>query len=501
MINRIIRKLKKKKATADRQRFLEYYETEKVNPRAVFLEARNGKEIDGNIYYMLKELLLCPDYADYEISVASEEAVRDKIAAKIGRICPEAAERVSIKTVDSPEYYREITRAGFIICDATLKNFFIKKPGQVYLNVWHGTPFKVMGRRVIHEPHATGNAQKNFTIADYLLYPNEYMMEHMIEDYMIADTAEGKILLGGYPRNTAFFDGERGMEIREENGLTEKRVYVYMPTHRPSLMGETLRGVLDSMEQLLGDDEILYAKVHPLASDSIDYSCYSKIRKFPDEYETYEFLNMSDCLITDYSSVFYDFAVTGKKIVLYTYDEEEYLSTRGLYEPISSLPFTQVKTVEETLEAARTPKDYGDEAFIEKYCSHESPEAAKVLCRRVIKGDASGAAAGRLIEKDMPGNGRKNALVYVKDLRPGEKRDELMDFLENVDKKEYNWFLTFNRADVAEDKDVLLKLPEDVYYFGRAGKAYETGDARKNEELEKLRCFGNMRIDEAFYAE
>ena len=44
------------------------------------------------------------------------------------------------------------------------------------------SPLKTMGRRVSHEPHATGSVQKNFINADYLLYPNEYMMKHMIED-------------------------------------------------------------------------------------------------------------------------------------------------------------------------------------------------------------------------------------------------------------------------------------------------------------------------------
>lgn len=52
-----------------------------------------------------------------------------------------------------------------------------------------------MGRKVIHEPYAIGNVQKNFVAADYLLYPSEYMMNHMIEDYMISDISPLKQFL------------------------------------------------------------------------------------------------------------------------------------------------------------------------------------------------------------------------------------------------------------------------------------------------------------------
>ncbi|MCF0144913.1 MAG: CDP-glycerol glycerophosphotransferase family protein, partial [Firmicutes bacterium] len=348
---------------------------------------------------------------------------------------PADPSRIQTVLIGSTDYYKTIATCKYIACDATLKNFFIKREGQVYLNVWHGTPFKVMGRKVAGEPHMVGNAQKNFTIADYLLYPNDYMMDHMIEDYMIANTSKATIIMGGYPRNTAFFDKAKAAEIRKTQSIEDKRVFVYMPTYRHSLSGQALKDVLAEMDRNLNEDEIMFAKVHPLAADKVDYSDYSKIRKFPTEYETYEFLNTADCLITDYSSVFYDFAVTGKKIVLYTYDEEEYLETRGLYEPMSTLPFPQVKTVEETLAEARTEKNYEDSEFINKYCSYESPQATEVLCDVFINGPAAGldGLAGKPIEfRQMPSNGRPNAIVYTDSLKPGKKTDDLLKFLEEV---------------------------------------------------------------------
>lgn len=492
-----IRNLKNRKANKAaeklRQKYIEYYEHLPIDDSAIFLEARNGKEIDGNIFYMAGVLMTSSKYSGYRLFVSAEDDEKKEIIGKkLSRFeDSEGASKLTIVIVESEDYYKAAATAKFIICDSTLKNFFMKKEGQIYLNVWHGTPFKVMGRKVIHEPHATGNAQKNFVIADYLLYPNEYMMKHMVEDYMIANASSAKILLGGYPRNSAFFDSRRCSQIVYDQGLGGKHIYAYMPTHRPELMGKNLERVLREMDSNLLEDEIIYAKIHPLAAEKIDFSSFRKIREFPPEYETYEFLNVAECLITDYSSVFYDFAVTGRKIVLFTYDEEEYLSNRGLYEPMDSLPFTKVKTVKETMEAARKPKDYDDSEFIERFCSMESESAADCLCSRVILGEKTEL----LREIEMPANGKKNIFVHAGNLAPGKRTDEAMRRLEEADRTEANYYLVFRRAQVADHKDILLNLPEGVMYFGIAGKDYVTGNPEKDNEYARIRCFGNMRVD------
>ncbi len=97
-----------------------------------------------------------------------------------------------------------------------------------------------------------------------------------------------------------------------------------MPTWRPSMMADDVQSLMNEFDTLLTDDEILYVKLHPLADSVLNYSGFKHIRKAPGKFETYEFLSTADCLITDYSSVFFDFAVTGQNIVLFTYDEKEH---------------------------------------------------------------------------------------------------------------------------------------------------------------------------------
>ncbi|MBQ9014742.1 MAG: CDP-glycerol glycerophosphotransferase family protein [Firmicutes bacterium] len=508
-LRKIRRRQDRRQKQALRGKYKEFYETLPVEPDTVILEARNGRAIDGNVYYILRQLLSSEEYGNLRIWVVSEDdRAEQQIRSKTCRL--PGAQRIRFVRLHSEDYYRIMASAGILVNDASIPNFFIKKEGQIYLNVWHGTPLKTMGRRVSHEPHATGNVQKNFIIADYLLYPSEYMMQHMIEDYMIGNLSRAQILLGGYPRNSAFFDEESRGELRRRFAAAEERVYAYMPTWRPSLMGESLQAVLEQIEQRLEESEVLYVNVHPLAEESVDLSVFERIRPFPKELETYEFLNIADALLTDYSSVFYDFAVTGRKIVLLTYDEEEYFSTRGLYEPISCLPFPQAKDVSTAIDLLRSPKDYDDRDFLHKYCRFESARAAEHLCREVFTGEHG------MEHRSMPDNGRENVLIYGGNLSKEEGGKRTIAFLKQLDPSEANYYLTFHRGDLKETYEILFELPEGIDYIGRAGSLWMTEEQQEAQEaydkgrisfddywkilrpafaLERKRCFGDMRID------
>lgn len=514
ILARGLRKLRKKKnrekKAAARHAYIDYLLTLPVDEKLCILEARNGRAIDGNIYYILRELLSGPEYQNLKLYLVSEnESCEAAMRRKLQNL-PEATARITFVRLRSEDYYRVMACAGFIVNDATIGNFFIKKEGQVYLNTWHGTPLKTMGRKVTHEPHAAGNVQKNFIVADYLLYPSDYMMEHMVEDYMLAGISGAQVLMGGYPRNSVFFDEVQRQAVRSRIASEGEKIYAYMPTWRPSLVGSELDRVLSEIDAELESGETMFVNVHPLAEESVDFSRYSRIRRFPEDIENYALLNAADALLTDYSSVFYDFAVTRRKIVLLTYDEEEYFAARGLYEPISALPFPQVKTVREAMEELRSPVGYEDEAFLRKYCRYEGADAAKVLCREVFAGECN------MEHRSIPGGGR-NVLVYGGDLAPGARTDEVLRYLADPDKPEANYLLTFNRKDLEERSEILLHLPEGINYIGRAGNMllsseeqavkdrYEKGSIPFEEYWEKVRpafarerkrFYGDMRIDE-----
>ena len=107
---------------------------------------------------------------------------------------------------------------------------------------------------------------------------------------------------------------------------------------------------MDVLEENLPEDTLLFVKLHYVVKDSIDLSKYKKVKTFPTEYETYEFLSIADCLITDYSSVMFDYANLEKKVILYAYDEEDYMNGRSVYTSIHDTPFSIARTEEEVID-------------------------------------------------------------------------------------------------------------------------------------------------------
>ncbi len=445
-------------------RYTHYYKTLEIDEKAILLESQHGTEFSGNMFYLIKELATNEEYKSYKIYISCRPGNKAKIESTFEKYGIKGVTPVILST---SLYMKLLASAKYLFNDNTFLPFFIKKPGQVYLNTWHGTPLKTLGKGIRNAMHGIGNAQKNFVEADYLLYPNTYTMEHMVEDYMLENIALGKAVLAGYPRNTAFFDKSRGQKILEELGISDKRVYAYMPTWRGSVGNIDAKAnayfqyYLYELDKILSDDEIVYLNLHPIAKKDVDFKTFKHIRNFPAEYETYDFLNCAECLVTDYSSVFYDYAVTGKKIILFTFDEEDYFADRGVYKPLSDLPFTNVKTVEDLLEEMRTPKNYDDKAFLEEYCAYDCPQAAKAVLDFAILGKKSDIVK----EVEIPKNGKKNVLLYLGNLDQNGITTSGINLLNNLDATENNYYISFPAERAKEHQDTIAGLPEGVNYF------------------------------------
>lgn len=452
-----------------RMNYSHYYKTLSINEKAILLQASHGVTMNGNIFYLLRALNENKEYDGYDLYLACRAGNYDAFREKLDN---EGMNRVKLVILNRKPYLRLLASAKYLINDTSFYPNFIKKPGQIYFNTWHGTPLKTLGKQVKNDLHNIGNIQKNFLMADYLLYPNEYTMEHMVEDYMLENISQAKILLAGYPRNTAFFDNEKALKIRAELELEDKKVYVFMPTWRGAV-GQIdpkattyVQYYLYEMDKRLNDDEIMYVNLHPMARKNVNFRTLNHIEEFPADYETYEFLNAADCLVTDYSSVFYDYAVTGKKCILFTYDEEEYFADRGLYRPLETLPFPSVKTVDALFEELRSPKNYDDTDFLKEYCTYDCAEASKALCDRVILGKSSEYVK----ERDIKHNGKPNILFYSGSLAKNGITTSLLNLLNNLDRTECNYFITFRTASVKPHKEILMELPEGVNYIATTGK-------------------------------
>lgn len=369
-----------------------YYEKLDLDDRLVFVDPRNGKELASNMLRMIIGLRKLYGSA-YRIVVALQPEAVEKTKKLLNRYGLTDVELCGYRT---RKYFKSIFSAKYLLSDVSLSPKYVKKPGQVYLNTWHGTPYKCLGIDNAADSVKLDNVQRNLFMTDYLLFPSEYCMEKITDSYSLKDLYQGTVLLAGYPRNTVFFDPGLEPKIREKYQLDGKRVYLYLPTYRESPTEDSgaihtarLKKYLDEIEAGLADEEVFIVKLHNLVQkelQAMDFNSYRHIRAFPEDVELYEFLCAADCLVTDYSSVFYDFAISGRKIIRFVYDEEEYFRDRRVYEQPVEFPFPKVTETAELIREMRSEKGYSDEEFRKTYCGYDSADSTERIIRRVFEG-------------------------------------------------------------------------------------------------------------------
>ena len=155
-----------------------------------------------------------------------------------------------------------------------------------------------------------------------------------------------------------------------------------------------LTAIFDELDPLLDDDVVIYVKMHHLLSaGKLDLKKYHHIMAVDPLIENYQFLNMADCLITDYSSVMFDYAASSRNVVLFDYDYDEYLKNRGVYIDINKLPFDKVQVTQQLTQYINnfTPhQQHYDKQAVNKFWRYDSPNNASKLCQLVLNDDNNG---------------------------------------------------------------------------------------------------------------
>ena len=272
-----------------------------------------------------------------------------------------------------------------------------KREGQVFLETWHGTPLKKLFFDI--EEVMSANPLNKLQIYeksrdwDYLISPNRFSTD-VFESCFMFD--RDKIIETGYPRNDPMHSDhiEEDMEkIKEKLNLPkDKKIILYAPTWRDDeFYGSgkykfTLKLDLQKMQEELSDDYIVILRTHYYIADILDISEFEgfayNFSKYPDIVDLYL---VSDILITDYSSVFFDYAGLKRPMLFFTYDIAKYRDTlRGFYFDIEKeVPGPLLFTTDEIIDSIKNIDDvtvaYKEkyEQFYEKFCSLENGTSAK----------------------------------------------------------------------------------------------------------------------------
>ncbi len=362
-----------------------------IDDKLVLLEGGQGSNINGNMFSMLKELKTNPRWKEYTCVFVVTEKTLEKAKKRMEFY---GFNEVILSIRNSNAYLKYLATARYIMTDNTFPPCFNKREGQIFFNTWHGTPLKTLGKANKASLNSMGNIQKNYLMSDYALFPNEFTRNVFMEDYYLRNIFKGKSLIANYPRNYIFYDAEAGIEMKKKLGYEGKKVYAYMPTWRDAANAEQkiasikeTEAILSEFDEKLDDSSVLLVNLHFLLSSEINCEKYKHIEYFNGDYDTYEILNACDGLITDYSSVFFDFAITGKQVILFAYDKEKYLSTRGTYMPFENLPFAIVEKVEDVI--TEMNKSYSvSQEFLDEYCPNGSVDSCERLFEMLVTGES-----------------------------------------------------------------------------------------------------------------
>lgn len=422
--------------------------------------SRDGEDAADNILCIISELQK-EEYENYTVYLYLQPRVA-KAKTQLLRNCGLGHVRV-ITSRKACMFLME--RAQYILSDSSLPWNYVKKPGQTVINTWHGTPFKHMGRSTAHEKHRVGGTQQALLKADYLIYPNAFMKDVMIRDFMLENLSRATCLCSGYPRNDQFCCHESYAEQRARLGL-KGQIITYMPTFRSvgfkrknKDQVDNLRRYFSVLDGLLREDQTFFVKLHNYNLEQLDLTSYKRIKPFPEGHATYDVLAATDILVTDYSSVFFDFANTRRKIILFAYDEEEYFTDRGVYFPFDELPFAKVESAEALFEEIERPNDVDYAAFFEKFGYYDNPESTRSICRHIFRHIPS------CKEEPVPYNGKENVLLFGGSLAKNGISSALLHLLAKADKSRYNYIICFLQEQISQEPSRVNIIPEDTPYM------------------------------------
>ncbi|MCH1982156.1 CDP-glycerol glycerophosphotransferase family protein [Ruminococcus sp. OA3] len=488
-----------------------------VNKRQIFMESGHGEDIGGDIFHMIR-IFQRPEFEEYQVLLAVNEKSRQKWK-KLSEVYQ--LDRVQTLEVNSQAYSEALAVSGYLVTDASLPSYFVKRDEQVYFSIPGETPLKMLGRQVQGREFGLGDEQRNFLISDLMLFQNEYSRDIFLDDYMLRNVYPGRVMLAGHPRSSALLQGDMSERIRRGCGLGEKQVIAYMPVWRGALSKKNFEiqvkiiyQYLSQIDRLLTDNQLFFVKLHPYVEDSVDYSVYRHIRSFPEEYETYDFLSAADILVTDYSGVMFDFGATGKKMILFTYDRDAYLGENRMYIDLNEMGLPTADTAEELITEIEKPNNgYAD--FQEKFCHYDAPDAAEKVCHSLVFGED-----GVKTEYPETAAKRKKVLLYLDNISDKINFSKLIQEINQVDADECDYYICFKESAAQKNTLVLRELKKEIGYLPLAGGLDATNGElaarwvylrlgmkngiinRKMKDLcerELKKYFGNIQFDYVMY--
>ena len=306
------------------------------------------------------------------------------------------------------KYVKAMAKAKYWIFNYKIPDYIYPKKDQVFVQCWHGTPLKRLGCDLQHFDNVLNTLEgmkkrykeetKKFS---YFLSPSKFASEKFVSIWNMKESnKENCIVEMGYPRNDFLYNytQEDVKRIKENLGIlnSDKKIILYAPTYRDnqhtSGVGYTYKTEVnfDKLKNELNEEYIILFRSHWLVANLFDFDKYKGFVYNVSDYDDIDELYIiSDLLITDYSSVFFDYANLKRPIFFYMYDLEEYRDDiRGFYLDLKELPGPILKEEDELIKNIKnTTIDFYDDkykAFNQKFNYLDDGKASERVIKKVF---------------------------------------------------------------------------------------------------------------------
>ena len=401
--NVFIRKiLRKTKYLLEIVRYTYYYLFYKVDDKTIFFESFGGASASCSPKAIYNYLIENKDYKDYKFIWAFKNPEKDHLIKR--------NKNLTIVKSKSKDYYKYLSKSKYWIVNSLLDLSVIKKKNQIYVQCWHGTPLKKLRCDITVTGSVLNTKEEvikrnNLDVAkiDYFISPSKYSTEKFTSAFNLKNLNKENIIIEkGYPRNDKLINYTQNdiNDIKEKlNIKTNKKIILYAPTFRDdehkSGLGYTykLNIDFDKLKKELGKDYVILFRAHYFIANSFDFNKYKDFVYNVSDYDDINDLYIiSDLLITDYSSVFFDYAILKRPILFYMYDYKNYktklrdfyLDLKELPGPIIEKQEDLIKNIKQIDKVFNKYKEYY-QTFNKKFNPYEDGKSSIRVAKEIIK--------------------------------------------------------------------------------------------------------------------
>lgn len=313
-------------------------------------------------------------FSDYKLVWAFREPDKFEVERKI--------------RIDTIKYYITALSARCWVTNVIVERALdFKGKNTLYFHTTHGTLPKLSGNDVANENVFGKNFKHKYDISCAQSEVEKTYQLHMF------DLKPDQVLVCGYPKNDCLANVtlQQTMQIRKKLGIpNNKKVILYAPTFREdNPTGISLPLNLNKWKEILGEDYVVLFRAHPIISDSINFDgldgFFIDVSKYPDNVDL---MIASDILVSDYSGIFFEFAILNRPMYCFAYDYDEYIKTRGLYFDIRKELPGGFLNEEDLLKLIKSGEDVmvSVRAFANKYVTeygHATEKAVNVIFENI----------------------------------------------------------------------------------------------------------------------